>query len=99
MGTPGIGDYGVMESDPLLVRAEQKLMGQADQLIVLADSSKLGERSNFILCPLEQVDILITDSGADEKYLRLFQEHGIETIIVDPDEPQNIIINEAHQAV
>ena len=99
MGTPGIGDYGVMESDPLLVRAEQKLMGQADQLIVLADSSKLGERSNFILCPLEQVDILITDSGADEKYLRLFREHGIETIIVDPDEPQNIIINETHQAV
>ncbi|WP_339725871.1 DeoR/GlpR family DNA-binding transcription regulator [uncultured Paraglaciecola sp.] len=83
MGTPGIGDYGVMESDPLLISAEQKLMRQVDQLIVLADSSKLGKRSNFILCPLEEVDVLITDSGVDEKYLRLFAEHGVQTIIVD----------------
>ena len=52
MGTPGIGDFGVMESDPLLIRSEQKLRKQSDQLIILADSSKLGKRSNLIFSRL-----------------------------------------------
>lgn len=60
MGTPGIGKFGVMESDPLLIRSEQKLKKQTEKLVILADSSKLGKRSNFILCPLKDVDILIT---------------------------------------
>ncbi len=86
MGTPGIGEYGVTESDTLLIRSEQKLLKQADKLIVLADSSKLGRKSNFILCPLEEVDILITDSNADEKHLKVFHDKNIEVIIVDaPD--------------
>ncbi|NIB43414.1 DeoR/GlpR transcriptional regulator [Pseudomaricurvus alkylphenolicus] len=83
MGTPGIGDYGVMESDPLLIRAEQKLRKQADQLIILADSSKLGKRSKFIFSPLSEVDILITDSNADEAMLDLFSSHGIQVLIAE----------------
>ena len=83
MGTPGISDAGVMESDPLLIRAEQKLRKQADKLIVLADSSKLGKRSNFIFSPLSDVDVLITDSKADTKIVRQFEALGIEVIIVE----------------
>ena len=83
MGTPGIGDYGVMESDPLLIRAEQKLRKQAEKLVILADSSKISARSNFIFCPLEDVDILITDDTADDKAIALFEQEGIEVIIVD----------------
>lgn len=83
MSTPGISDAGVMESDPLLIRAEQKLRKQADKLIVLADSSKLGKRSNFIFSPLSGVDVLITDSNADPEMVRQFEAHGIEVIIVE----------------
>lgn len=83
MGTPGIGDFGVMESDPLLIRAEQKLRKQADQLIVLADSSKLGKRSNFIFSSLADVDVLITDSNADLKMLRQFEAEGIKIVIAE----------------
>src|SRR5690606_20515601 len=83
MGTPGIGKFGVMESDPLLIQTEQKLKKQADQLIILADSTKLGKRSNFILCPLSEVDILITDSEADPEVVRFFEEQNIEVILVD----------------
>ena len=83
MSTPGISDAGVMESDPLLIRAEQKLKKQSDKLIVLADSSKLGKRSNFIFCPLSDVDVLITDSNADTELVRQFEAQGIEVIIVE----------------
>lgn len=85
MGTPGIGESGVMESDPLLIRAEQKLRKQADKLIVLADSSKIGSRSNFIFCPLSEVDMLITDSNADRKMLKRFESQGVDVVVVDVD--------------
>jgi DeoR family ulaG and ulaABCDEF operon transcriptional repressor len=65
-----------------LIRAEQKLRKQADKLIVLADSSKLGKRSNFIFCPLSDVDVLITDSNVDPELVRQFEAHGIEVVIV-----------------
>ena len=82
MGTPGIGDYGLMESDPLLVRAELKLRKQADKLVVLADSSKIGARSNMIVCPLNEVDILITDKGIHKNDLAMVKREGIEVIVV-----------------
>jgi DeoR family ulaG and ulaABCDEF operon transcriptional repressor len=49
---------------------------------VLADSSKLGKRSNFIFSSLSDVDVLITDSNADPDLVRLFESQGIEVIIV-----------------
>jgi len=87
MGTPGIGHYGVMESDPLLIRAEQKLRKQAEKLVILADSSKIGARSNFIFSPLHDVDILITDKKTDDKAVGLFEREGVEVIIVDDATP------------
>lgn len=83
MGTPGIGKFGVMESDPLLIRSEQKLKKQTEKLVILADSSKLGKRSNFIFCPLEDVDVLITDTQADPELVSYFKENGIEVILVE----------------
>lgn len=83
MGTPGISEYGVMETDPLLIRAEQKLRKRAEKLIVLADSSKVGVKGNLIFSSLEHVDIVITDSNANRDILRLFEREGIEVIVVD----------------
>jgi DeoR family ulaG and ulaABCDEF operon transcriptional repressor len=88
MGTPGIGQYGVMESDPLLVRAELKLKKRADRLVVLADSSKIGARSNMIVCPLTDVDVLITDRGITASDRAVFEASGVEVIIAQMDEQQ-----------
>ena len=54
IGAQGIGPLGLMEADPLLIQAEQKLIGQADELVVLVDSSKFAQRSSLVLCPLGQ---------------------------------------------
>lgn len=83
MGTPAIGVHGVMESDPLLIQAEQKLLRQAEQLVVLADSSKIGARAELLFCPLEEVDVLVTDSGIAKESRKLFEAAGIEVIAVE----------------
>lgn len=81
MGTPGISEFGLMETDPLLILSERKLLKQADQLIVLADSSKIGKRSSLILCELEEVDVLITDDGVTEEQLDMLKKHNIKVIL------------------
>ena len=40
MGVYGLSMLGLMEADPLLIQAEKRLISQAEELIVLVDSSK-----------------------------------------------------------
>src|SRR5580698_6731326 len=41
MGCYGLNGFGLMEADPLIVQAQQKLLRRAETLVVLADSRKL----------------------------------------------------------
>ena len=45
--------------------------------IVVADRSKLGATSKYLLCPTGQVDCLITDSGATDAQIAPFEDLGI----------------------
>lgn len=81
MGAQGLGPLGLMEADPLLIQAEQKLINQADELIVLVDSSKFTKRSSLILCPLDHISKIITDDGIDDKSANMLEAAGVELII------------------
>jgi DeoR family ulaG and ulaABCDEF operon transcriptional repressor len=82
MGAQGIGPLGLMEQDPLLIQAEHKLIGQADELIVLADSSKFASRSSLVLCPLDRIDTIITDEGIEDRTAAMLEAADITLIVV-----------------
>ncbi|MGJ5619433.1 DeoR/GlpR family DNA-binding transcription regulator [Sulfitobacter sp. MF3-043] len=82
MGAQGIGPLGLMEQDPLLIQAEQKLIGQAEELIVLVDSSKFANRSSLILCPLQRIDTIITDDGIDDRTAAMLDAADVTLIVV-----------------
>lgn len=50
-------------------------------VIVVADHRKLGVVSNFATAPLDMVNILVTDDGAQEEYLRDVEKLGIRVIV------------------
>lgn len=81
IGAQGIGALGIMESDALVIQSEQKLMRQAEELIVMVDSSKFRKRSSLILCPLENVTTIITDEGVPDDAARMVEDAGITLII------------------
>lgn len=81
MGAHSVGRMGLMESDPLVIQSEQKLMGQADELVVLADASKFKRRSSLLICSLERIDILITDDRVDEATVSMLENAGIRVIV------------------
>jgi DeoR family transcriptional regulator, ulaG and ulaABCDEF operon transcriptional repressor len=86
MGAQGIGSHGIMESDPLLIQAEQKLISQADELILLVDSSKFRSRSSLILCPLERAHTIITDRGVRDEDRQMLETAGVRLIVAEAGE-------------
>lgn len=83
MGAQGLGHLGLMETDPLLIQAEHKLIDQADELVVLADSSKFRKRSSLILCRLERVTTIITDDGIRDEDRQMLETAGVGLIVAE----------------
>jgi DeoR family ulaG and ulaABCDEF operon transcriptional repressor len=81
MGAQGLGPLGLMEADPLLIQAEQKLIDQADDLVVLVDSSKFHRRSSLILCGLKRIATVITDSGIEDRHASMLENAGVSLIV------------------
>lgn len=81
MGAHGLGPLGLMEADPLLIQAEEKLIGQADELVVLVDSSKFDNRSPLVLCPLRRIDVVVTDDGISDAAAAMLEAAEIRLIV------------------
>lgn len=89
MGAYAIRQQGLIEADPLLIKAEQKLIKRAEELIVLVDGSKFTARGSLILCPLERIDRLITDDSAPARELEMLERAGIQVIVASVDATEN----------
>ena len=72
-----------MESDPLVIQSEQKLLDQTDELVVLADSSKFQRRSALLICSLARIDVLITDDRVEEKSVNMLESAGVKVIVAE----------------
>ncbi|ALN72896.1 MULTISPECIES: DeoR/GlpR family DNA-binding transcription regulator [unclassified Aureimonas] len=81
MGAQGISPLGFAESDPLIIQSEQRLMRQADELVILADASKFDDRSSFIIAPLERADLLITDERIDDRAAAMVEAAGLRLVV------------------
>jgi DeoR family ulaG and ulaABCDEF operon transcriptional repressor len=90
MGAQGVGRLGIMERDPLLIQAEQKLIDQAEELIVLVDSSKFAQRSSLILCRLDRVDTVITDDAVSEDAAAMLGEAGVKLVVAEAAKGQTM---------
>jgi DeoR family ulaG and ulaABCDEF operon transcriptional repressor len=87
----GIDRFGLMEADPLIAQSHARLLQRTEKLIVMADSSKLQQRSSMIVAGLDKVSVLITDDGASDEQLALFRGAGIEVMqagVAPEDEQQ-----------
>jgi DeoR/GlpR family transcriptional regulator of sugar metabolism len=61
LSVAGIHNGALYNQNLLLVQAEQRMMAQAQEVILLADSSKFGQQALAKLCELSEVDVVVTD--------------------------------------
>jgi len=80
MGAHAIARHGLMESDSRLIQAEKALIEQAQELIVLADSSKFSNKGLLQLCPLNRISKIVTDTNVSDQILDMLAQAGIEVI-------------------
>lgn len=73
---------------PNLLEADikQKMIRRADEVILLADSSKFKQVSFTKFADLKDIDICITDLGITKEYIEGLAGLGIEVHTVDPKE-------------
>lgn len=53
----------------------------ADQVIVVTDSSKFGQYSNFVICAANQIDVLVTDNKLPLSYQEYLENMGVKVLI------------------
>jgi DeoR family transcriptional regulator, ulaG and ulaABCDEF operon transcriptional repressor len=82
MSCYAISQMGIIEGDPLIARAEAKLLTRAEQLIVVVDSSKFEPRGSMAVCQLSRVHTLITDEGAPPHMLDHIRSKGVQVVVV-----------------
>ena len=83
LGVDGIDlDFGLTTTNSGEAHLNQAMLRAAQEIIVLADSSKFGKRGFSRICGLEQVHRIITDRGISPQDAKTLKERGIKLTIV-----------------
>ena len=83
IGAQAISRHGLKQTDSLLVQNERRLLERAEQIIVLADSSKMTANASLTVCPLNEINTLITDAGISGPQRQMLLDAGINLIVAE----------------
>lgn len=78
----GLTEQGLYKTDMLTAVAEQQMLEQVGKLVVVVDSSKVGQRSGMLFCPSSKIDIVVTGKDADQEVVTALRDKGIQVILV-----------------
>ncbi len=83
IGVDGIDlDFGLTTSNIAEAHLNQYMIKAAQEVIVLADSSKFGKRGFGKICDIGQIHKIITDKDAPLNIVQIIRERGIEVVLV-----------------
>lgn len=77
----GITEFGLFNTNTLLVETERQMLTSAEEVVVVTDSSKLGHAALAHLCPLDQVHQVVVDSGITPEWIRILERAGVQVLI------------------
>ncbi|WP_394139526.1 DeoR/GlpR family DNA-binding transcription regulator [Cytobacillus oceanisediminis] len=80
VGLSGSGLTLAHEEDGMVKR---KMISQADQVIVLADHTKIGVTEFFRFAELSDIDLLITDKMPNKAFIDILQRFNVELLIAE----------------
>jgi DeoR family transcriptional regulator, fructose operon transcriptional repressor len=86
LSVAGIHDDGFFNDDLLLVETERAMMRAANEVIVVADSTKFGHQSLTHLCPLTAVNHVVVDNGITQEWRTKLQAAGVHLIVTEVGE-------------
>lgn len=94
LGCTGLSaEYGLTSATAPEPAVNAMMLERSKYHVVLADSSKIGVTSSFQFGSADEVDLLITDTGASDTQVALLSAAGVKKIVrVDPSLPTNRVL-------
>lgn len=80
MGAAAVGAQGIMQADVVLVAAERRLIERAEHVVLLVDSSKF-QGSGNVVCGLDEIDVVVTDTGIGKRETAILKKAGIKVVV------------------
>lgn len=80
LSVAGINDRGFYNSNLLLVETERAMMQSADEVIIVADSTKFGHTSLAHLCDLDRPDCIVVDDGISDEWREKLITAGVHVV-------------------
>lgn len=77
IGASGVSVEGVTEADLHEAELKAEVIDRARKVVLAVDSSKIGLADFAVVCPLSDVDVVVTDS-TDQDFAQACAEHGVE---------------------
>lgn len=82
LGTNGISPgHGFTTPDDAEASVKRAMVAAGQRVVVLADSSKLGREHLLRYAAIEDVDVLVTDGGADPGLVAELEKAGVEVVL------------------
>ncbi len=81
LSVAGVHDGMLYNQNVLLVQSEQRMMEHAQQVVLLADSTKFDQQALAQLCRLNEVDVVVTDAALPEEHREQVRAAGCELIV------------------
>ncbi len=72
--------HGATTIEPEEAAVFRAMSARAREIIVVADSSKVGMTSPAVICPVHEIDVLITDDGISDEAVRELQTAGVRVL-------------------
>jgi DeoR/GlpR family transcriptional regulator of sugar metabolism len=86
LSVAGINERGCFNSNLLLVETERAMMQSADEVIVVADSTKFGRQGLAHLCALADIQHLVVDHAITPEWRKKIAAAGPKLHVAPPDE-------------
>jgi DeoR/GlpR family transcriptional regulator of sugar metabolism len=84
LSVAGINPSGYYNSNLLLVETERAMIEAADEVIVVADSSKFDRSNLALLGPLDAIDVLVVDNEIRDEWRQRLQDAGVKLVVANP---------------
>jgi len=82
MGTNALtAEYGLSTPDPDEAAVKSAMIAAGRRVVVLADSTKLGQEQLSRFGTVDQMDVLITDDAADRSLIRRLESLDVEVVV------------------
>ena len=83
-------DRGLSTPSPLVAATDRALAGAAQQVVVLADHTKIGQETMCQTVPTARIHTLITDSKAQPAALEAIREAGVDVRVAEVGKREQI---------